>query len=345
MAETIHSEAARESSPYAAPAGDMPVTEYQELTRSIGAEGLREPIVLLNGQVLEGRHRYRACVETGGEPEFREFGGDPDDGEDPAAWALAHSARALSLAQTDRLHECERTIEQGIGTFIAVGNALLEVRDEGLWRGSHESFEAWSQERFDLGRRHADRTIMATQVVALLVDAGPPPRSEAVARELVPLREQPEEMRAAWSQAIETHGEKPTAPQVHDVVQARLPHDEEPEPESVAPVSTAPPADPVPTAQEQEFAGEPEYEDPNAGGDAPDSKLDDWGDEGKTGEEQDTGGIHAILGALDTIPSLPGAISLSGKMSSDQRQQAMRGLPGAITYLQTLQTALATGKQ
>ena len=44
--------------------------EYQSLKRSIADEGLIDPIALYNDQLLDGRHRYRACLELGIEPRF-----------------------------------------------------------------------------------------------------------------------------------------------------------------------------------------------------------------------------------------------------------------------------------
>lgn len=52
--------------------------EFNALRDDIKANGLRQPIVLLDGMVLDGGNRYRACVEAGVEPAFTEFhGGDP----------------------------------------------------------------------------------------------------------------------------------------------------------------------------------------------------------------------------------------------------------------------------
>ena len=42
--------------------------EYESLKADIAAHGQREPLVVHEGRVLDGRHRYRACLELGLEP-------------------------------------------------------------------------------------------------------------------------------------------------------------------------------------------------------------------------------------------------------------------------------------
>jgi DNA modification methylase len=54
-----------------------------ELKADIDANGQREPITLCDGMILDGRNRYRACIDLGIEPETREYSGDP--------WAFAWS--------------------------------------------------------------------------------------------------------------------------------------------------------------------------------------------------------------------------------------------------------------
>ena len=49
--------------------------EFDALRDDIKSNGLRDPIVLHEGMILDGGNRYRACVEAGVEPAFTTFGG------------------------------------------------------------------------------------------------------------------------------------------------------------------------------------------------------------------------------------------------------------------------------
>ena len=51
----------------------MVSTEFQALVSDIKAHGLREPIVLHDGLILDGGNRYRACVQAGVDPAFTTF--------------------------------------------------------------------------------------------------------------------------------------------------------------------------------------------------------------------------------------------------------------------------------
>ena len=53
--------------------------EFQALVEDIKANGLRQPIILYRNQILDGRNRYRACIEAGVEPRFTEFAGTDDE--------------------------------------------------------------------------------------------------------------------------------------------------------------------------------------------------------------------------------------------------------------------------
>jgi N6-adenosine-specific RNA methylase IME4 len=62
--------------PAAAAFPDMSADEYAELRKSIERNGQRHPIILTaDGQILDGRHRFRACEELGIDPNFEPFEG------------------------------------------------------------------------------------------------------------------------------------------------------------------------------------------------------------------------------------------------------------------------------
>jgi len=51
----------------------LPKDEFEELKKSIKNFGLLEPITTLDGMILDGRNRYKACMEVGVTPRYRDF--------------------------------------------------------------------------------------------------------------------------------------------------------------------------------------------------------------------------------------------------------------------------------
>ena len=49
--------------------------ELDALREDIKTNGLRQPIVLHKGMILDGGNRYRACIDAGVEPSFIDFDG------------------------------------------------------------------------------------------------------------------------------------------------------------------------------------------------------------------------------------------------------------------------------
>ena len=74
----------------------MPDDELQSLAANIKTHGLMHPIILLDGKVLDGRHRFLACQIAGVEPRFEQF-----QGSDPVAfvWGENLARRHLSSGQ------------------------------------------------------------------------------------------------------------------------------------------------------------------------------------------------------------------------------------------------------
>jgi predicted transcriptional regulator len=59
------------------------------MVKDIEANGQKQAIVLYEGKILDGRHRYEACMRLGRQPRTREFGSDESDGS--SATRFAHS--------------------------------------------------------------------------------------------------------------------------------------------------------------------------------------------------------------------------------------------------------------
>lgn len=114
----------------------------------------------------------------------------------------------------------EAIIERGLETFVEVGEALRKIRDRRLYRDHHATFEDYCRERWGMSRRHANRTIEATDVAGVLGPMGPIPQTERQARELAPLKAAPEKMAAAWREASADGA--PTAEKVREAVGRRM---------------------------------------------------------------------------------------------------------------------------
>lgn len=65
---------------------------FDQLVADIKAHGLREPIWLYEGKILDGRNRYRACVKARIEPSFRDYGGN-----DPLAFVISLNLKRRHL--------------------------------------------------------------------------------------------------------------------------------------------------------------------------------------------------------------------------------------------------------
>lgn len=83
---------------------DMSDEEYQDLKDSIENIGLQNPVVLFQGQVIDGWHRYKACDETGSECRFVELDANtpPDDyviAQNSSRRSMTASQKALAFSE------------------------------------------------------------------------------------------------------------------------------------------------------------------------------------------------------------------------------------------------------
>ena len=71
----------------------MSVQEFDELVADVRTHGLLHPIIIFEGKILDGWHRYRACLQTETPIRCRPF-----DGADPAEFVISCNARRRQMS-------------------------------------------------------------------------------------------------------------------------------------------------------------------------------------------------------------------------------------------------------
>ena len=77
---------------------DLTDAQFERLVKSIQANGLRVPITVWRGEIIDGRHRYAACLRAGVKPRFEYL----DDDEDPVQFVLDKNGEVRVLDTTGR---------------------------------------------------------------------------------------------------------------------------------------------------------------------------------------------------------------------------------------------------
>ena len=128
-------------------------------------------------------------------------------------------ARSLTGPELAQLADYERTIREGLGTFLDVAHALLMIKTNHLYRGNHRTFEAYCRSKWDISRAYAYRLTGAAEVFERLLTMADitPPRNERQLRKLVGL--DPRLAAKAWRTAHVLAGEaEPTSRHVADAL-------------------------------------------------------------------------------------------------------------------------------
>jgi hypothetical protein len=91
----------------------MSADDFQALKDDIEVNGQREPVMLYEGMVLDGWHRYRACVELGLKPQQFTFGDT-----DPVAFVKSQNLHRRHLTASQRaaaVVACSAWVPSNIG--------------------------------------------------------------------------------------------------------------------------------------------------------------------------------------------------------------------------------------
>ena len=120
------------------------------------------------------------------------------------------------------LHEQEAIIERGLASFVEVGNALMRIRDDGLYR--EEGFDGFVEylesKPWGIDARRAYKQIEASVVAGHL----PHVANERQAVELAPLlrKATPKVVQQVYAEAVQETDGKPTARVLRDKVREVL---------------------------------------------------------------------------------------------------------------------------
>jgi ParB-like chromosome segregation protein Spo0J len=137
-----------------------------DLSKRIGANGLREPCVLLDGKMLDGRRRERACHKAGVKPSYRDFGSRKTDGDDPLEFVIDLNLHRRHLGEGERALAAAKYAKARDGKPSQLATVTEEPTNKD------------AAKKFDVSESKVDR---AKKVVA----NGVPELQEAVADETI----------------------------------------------------------------------------------------------------------------------------------------------------------------
>jgi hypothetical protein len=142
----------------------MTAEEFTEFKADIKAQGLREPITLYEGKILDGKHRYRACRELG--IEIKTHVWRPQDGQ-PLDFIISENIRrrmlttgqkaalALELRPAIERELAEgKPVPRGVhGLPPSRSASVLAAQKVGISRSSVDEYATLKQEAPDLAKQ------------------------------------------------------------------------------------------------------------------------------------------------------------------------------------------------
>lgn len=107
----------------------MPDSDIVKLAEDIKEKGQSDSIITLDGQILDGRNRYRACQMNGINPRCEEYAGD-----DPLGFVISHNLHRRHLSESQRAMVAAKWAKLKMGhrppSPIGGGAKETKTRDE-----------------------------------------------------------------------------------------------------------------------------------------------------------------------------------------------------------------------
>jgi hypothetical protein len=125
----------------------------------------------------------------------------------PAAVPNTALVDPLTAEEHDALAVCEAAIEEHIGAWVNVTNALLEIHSHRLYRETHPTFESYLKNRWGVTRSYGHRLVLMGRV--RMSPIGDKIRNEAQARQVAGLLDNPDLLTAVVRRAEELQSGRP----------------------------------------------------------------------------------------------------------------------------------------
>lgn len=133
----------------------------RELADDIAKHGLLEPIVILDGVLLDGRNREAACELAGVDPIYREWMGDESE---ITAWILSKNIHRRHLDASQRAMVAGRLAELGQGQRV-IAAAVETGKSAGLKTGERQFSAAPTQAEAARLLNVGERTVREARAV------------------------------------------------------------------------------------------------------------------------------------------------------------------------------------
>ena len=146
--------------PAAAKLPEIPAIELEALRLSIERDGLIYPILVdTKGQIIDGRHRDKACKAAGIEPHTETFQGNEEQ--------IIARIRALNLRRRDLTPSQKAFCDVALSSFLTRGGDRKTENFKTSREGLNESASHTGQMK---ARQNIDLLVNATAKTAILAD-------------------------------------------------------------------------------------------------------------------------------------------------------------------------------
>jgi len=144
----------------------MDGNRFEELLQDISDHGLIESITVFDGQILDGRNRFKACEHLGIEPRYTSYDGDPWQ----YAWSKNGQRRDL-IAEQRYL----------IWKFCNENSAVFQAEKKRITEEANRKRSETSKGNDRAAKNREEKTVTAQSVPLLYEDKHPERESKAKA--------------------------------------------------------------------------------------------------------------------------------------------------------------------